>query len=81
MSTLELLMTGTLPVIFSVLFYWLTNVNSKINDLDIRLRDAVSHKDVRLLIDDKITPIREDIHEIKLKLDKIFDIYYPLDRK
>jgi hypothetical protein len=77
LETVELAVTGLLPVVVAVMFHIVSSLNSKIAEIDSRLRTAVSHSDVRLLIDDKINPLKEDIHEIKLKLDKLLDIYYP----
>ena len=77
MSTIEILLVGILPIIISVLFYIISALYSKLNDLDARLRGAMSQHDARLLIEDKISPIREDIRDMTAKLDRILDIYFP----
>ncbi len=51
------------------------HIYTKLYELDNRLRDATSIKEVRILIDDKINPLRDDIYEIKVKLDKMIDLY------
>ena len=74
MTTIELLISGILPLIFGILFFLLGNIYKKLNDFDARMRGAVTDKDVRILISDKIDPLKEDIHEIKQKLDKLIEL-------
>lgn len=74
MTTIELLLSGILPLISGVIFFMLGNIYKKLNDHEERLRKAVSDQDVRILISDKIDPLKEDIHEIKQKLDKLIEL-------
>ncbi len=74
MTTLEILLSTILPLIFSATFAGIAHLNRRISEMDVRLRNVVSDKDVRILINDKIDPIKEDIHEIKQKLDKLIEL-------
>lgn len=74
MTTIELLVSGIFPLICGILFFTLGNIYKKLSDQENRLRAAITDKDVRLLISDKIDPIKEDIHEIKEKLDKLIEL-------
>jgi len=59
------------PIAFAIMVYVLSYLNRQIVDLEVRMRASVSVNDVRLLISDKIDPLKEDISEIKQKLDTL----------
>lgn len=69
-----LLIYGALP---SILGFGAFLVKSLLNRLDLveTLVDSkVNELRVRELLSDKVDPIREDIQELKVKLDKITDL-------
>lgn len=76
MITLDL---TTLLFIVSAAFtgagFLIRSVLGRISILESRIQDSMSEVKVRQLIQDKYDPIQEDIHEIKDKLNKIFDLY------
>ena len=61
------------PIIIAMFCMVIRNMYTRISDMDRRIRTSLSDREVRRLIDDKIDPIREDIHEIKIKLEKLLD--------
>lgn len=69
-----LVIYGALP---SILGFGAFLVKSLLNRLDM-VETAIQHKvdepRVRELLADKVDPIREDIQELKVKLDKITDL-------
>jgi len=52
----------------------MTDIYKRLGDQELRLRNAITDKDVRAIIADKIDPLKEDIHEIKQKLDRLIEL-------
>lgn len=73
--SIELILTITIPALAGFFIFIIKHLYSRVADLDRRVRDSIGEQEVRRLIDDKINPIRDDIHDIKLKLDKLVDMY------
>ena len=59
-------------VLAPVLYIW-KSVMSRLDELERRQHNKMDHKEVRLLIEDKINPLHEDLQEIKKSLDRIVD--------
>jgi len=62
------------PTLLAIGGYMVQTVTSRLGKLEEDMSKKVSQEDVRQLVADKIDPIREDIHEVKTKLDKVMDI-------
>ena len=73
--SLTLLIYIAVPIIAGVVGMFIKSIQSDILVLQEKIQHMTTEPEVRQLLDDKITPIRDDIHEIKEKLDKIFDLY------
>lgn len=76
MTTIEIIISALLPLVFSVIFYLMSNIHSRLNDFDVRLRKSMSQEDVRLLLNDKLGPIKEDMERIEEKVDQLLSLYY-----
>ena len=70
----ELIVSSILPLVCGVMYFILGNIYKKLSDHELRLRSAITDRDVRLLVADKIDPLKEDIHEIKNKLDRLIEL-------
>lgn len=69
-----ILMTIALPGLLGLGGYMAQTVLSRITKLERELPQKVTEDDVRQIVSDKIDPIREDIHELKIKIDRIFEL-------
>ncbi len=45
----------------------------KVDVLEHKVNERLTEESVRLIINDKIDPVREDLQEIKVKIDKLSD--------
>lgn len=64
-----------LPGVLAVLAWVFKNSLSRIEYIERKLEKTMSEADVRQIIADKLDPIREDVQEIRKKIDKLFDLY------
>ena len=61
-----------IPILVGLAMFILRNLNSKIDKVDKRidkqedrLRNAITEQEVRRILEDKLSPIAEDISEVK----------------
>ncbi len=54
-------------------------IYGRVDHLEKQLPMKLDQQEVRQIVADKIDPMREDIHEIKAKLDRVMDIL--IDKK
>lgn len=74
MTTLEIFISSFIPIICGIFYFVMTDIYKRLGDQELRLRNAITDKDVRAIIADKIDPLKEDIHEIKQKLDRLIEL-------
>ncbi len=65
---------GVVSLILGIGAFVMKTVHSRIDVLERELPHKLNEPAVRQIVSDKIDPIREDIHEIKAKLDRVMDI-------
>lgn len=70
MDTILTIAGAALTVIIVPSISW---VIMKFNHIDVQLQNKMEEPQVRRLIEDKFDPVQEDLHELKEKIDKIFD--------
>lgn len=74
--SLESIITITFTVLGLVLglvgYIW-RNAVSRIENLEKNMQDKTSEQDVRQLLNDKLEPVKEDLQEIKTRLEHILD--------
>jgi len=63
-----------LPGIISVSGYLIKNLMNRIQDLESQLLTKMSEDRVRLLLQDKIEPIKEDLKDIKDTVNKLYEL-------
>lgn len=68
-----LLLYGVLPLIGGIGALFVKTVLSRIEALEKEMPHKYNDGEVRQLLDDKISPIREDIADLKLKIDRIIE--------
>lgn len=64
-----------LPLILGAGAYVVKSVLLRISELEEKVNDAVTETQVRQLLGDKIDPIKEDLEEIRLSINKLFELY------
>ena len=75
MSIEQLVISILIPLVGGLIMFTFRHLYNKINHLDERLRKGLSQTEVRQLVEDKVTPIRDDIKEIKIQVDRLVDLY------
>ncbi len=74
-ETLRLILIyGVLPIIIGIGSWVMRSMIQRLEEVERKVSIKTDENYVRQLLTDKIDPIREDIHELKAKLDKIVDI-------
>ena len=77
---MDTLISYILPIILSTLLgmsaFIMKSVFTRLDTLEQKINQAVTEEDVRSLLVDKIDPIKEDIHEIKQAIMKLYDLYF-----
>lgn len=73
--TVETLLLLIIPLGAGLVMFLIKNIYAKLLDLDVRIRNAITEREVRQIVNDKIDPIRNDINDIRMKLDKLLDLY------
>lgn len=62
-----------LPVVLGIGTFIMKSVFSRLDVLEKDIHNKVEEEKVRQLLADKIDPVREDIQELKNKLDRLMD--------
>ena len=75
-SYLSILAYILLPILSSIGAYVVRDIINRISVLETKIENKVTDTYVRQIMNDNIQPIREDMDEIKQKLDKLFDLIY-----
>ena len=73
--SLTVLIYIAVPIISGVVGMFIRTLLGDIAVLKADLQTKTTEPQVRQILEDKIDPLVSDIHEIKEKLDKIFDLY------
>ena len=68
-----LLIYGVLPVILGTGAYAMRSVFQRLTSLEQTVQKKVEEDQVRQLLVDKIEPLREDVQDLKDKIDRIYD--------
>lgn len=58
---------------------YITRLSDRLDMLERQMIEKISRPEAKELLSDKVEPIRQDIQELKAKVDKIYDII--LDNK
>ncbi len=68
------LITFSIPTIIGIIaFIVKVTIMNRITAMEEQLQESLSDQQTRQLIADKIEPMKEDLHELKSQLDKLFD--------
>ncbi len=62
------------PAILMIAGWFMKSHVERISALEEKIEHKTTEMEVRLILSDKIDPMREDIHELKASVDKILDI-------
>lgn len=71
---MDIVLSIGIPTIIGLLGWLMKNAYERLVELEHRIDDAVSKTEMRQVLQDQIEPIKEDVQELKVKLDKIIDI-------
>lgn len=74
MDFLKSLLYVGLPVLIGGVSYFMRSILSRLDTLEKEVPSKLDETEVRQLLIDKIDPIREDIKDLQMKIDKIVDI-------
>ena len=81
MTTIETVVGGLLAGVISIFFWMFKRGHRRMDNLDKRIRKAISEPEARLLIADKLEPLRQQhvelnhrIGRLEGKIDKLIDI-------
>ena len=81
----ELLKTGLwtiiIPAVLGIGGYVMRSFVNRLDALEKRVQKTPDEEGVRLLVSDKLDPVREDIHELRGKIDRIFDLLLEMKTK
>lgn len=64
-----------LPLMSGLAYHVVHNIMARIDTLEEKMKDVIAEPAIRQLISDKLDPIRDDLKEIKARLEKILDLY------
>lgn len=70
----NILLYVILPGICGLVSFFIKSILNRITRIESILNTKVDEQEVRQLLADKVEPLREDVQELKVKLDKIIDI-------
>lgn len=74
-DNLRLILTYVLiPGLVGIGTYFMKNLLARIDEIEKTLTVKVDESKVRQVLEDKISPLREDIQEVKLQVQKIYDL-------
>ncbi len=62
-------------VVIPIIAYFFKSTFQRVSNLENKMESTVSEARVRQLMLDQILPLKEDLHEIKQKIDRIFEFY------
>jgi uncharacterized UPF0160 family protein len=62
-------------VVIPIIAYFFKSTFQRLANLENKMESTVSESRVRQLMLDQILPLKEDLHEIKQKIDRIFEYY------
>jgi len=72
---MDLIISIAGPLIVGVFLFVLRSMHNRLGSVEDTQKQYMPKHEVRELIEDKIGGIREDITEIKNKIDKLFEYY------
>lgn len=72
---LESILSISASVILGILLFVLRSIHQRLGSVEDATKRFMPKHEVRELIEDKIGGIREDITEIKDKINRLFEIY------
>jgi inactivated superfamily I helicase len=72
--TRNILLYVILPTIVALGAWFMKAYVERVNNLEREVQTKTTESEVRIIMADKIDPMREDIHELKASVDKILDI-------
>lgn len=68
------------PICLSAAGYFVRAILKRLDVVEAKLEKTITESEVRQLLADKIEPLREDVLEIKRKIDRIFDLLLNLNK-
>lgn len=75
-----LLVYIAMPLAVGLGGWFMRSTMQRISDLEKSVALKVEEDKVRQLLVDKIEPLREDVQDLKVKLDKIIDLLLKVDK-
>lgn len=74
-ETLKLLIIYLgIPTILGIGAWIMRSTINRISELEHQIRTKVEEDKVRVILNDKLDPIREDVHEIKVQINRLMDL-------
>lgn len=65
---------GVIPGIIGTVSYMIKTLLNRVESLEKEVPNKLDEREVRQLLGDKIDPLREDIHDLKGKIDRIMEL-------
>jgi hypothetical protein len=63
------------PIISGFVIYFVYAFSARIEKLEQQMRHYVSEEEVRNILNDNLNPLRDDIRDIKSKIDRLLELY------
>lgn len=63
------------PIISGFVMYFIYSFNSRLTSLEDRIQSFVTDTEVRHILNDNLNPVREDIRDIRQKIDRLLEFY------
>lgn len=73
-NDIKILVCAAVPTLIGIIGFFMKSILARIDILEKEIPSKLNETEVRQLLVDKIDPIREDIKDLQIKLDKIVDI-------
>ena len=69
-----ILVYGAAPIIFGLGAFIMRSAFKRLEEIEKNVLTKLDEQRVRQLLADKIDPLREDVHDLKSQLDKIYTL-------
>lgn len=79
-STAQIFLYIIAPIVFGLVGYIMKTMINRLDTLEFRMQETITEPEVRIILDDKLDPIHEDLKEIKHSLNQLYEVMLNLKR-
>lgn len=74
-TLIQYICIAVIPIISGMGAFIMKNILARLDRLEEETKSHISESEVRQVLDDKLDSIKSDVIEIKVALEKLFDLY------